>query len=145
MQVGVFFLNKQEMTCVSEASKINSFPMLTDGTFRGFLAVHKLQKEGPPCFVSRWGTLGLRDARRGQNIAYLRFLSKERWGRRWRGCGGKDDIEKMRKMWPFWDSCGLRNISNPRSEGGPGTGWRGDAMCLLPALHWKHALLNSEN
>lgn len=48
-----FFLNKREMTCVSEASKINSFPILTDATFRGFLAVRKLQKEGPPCFVSQ--------------------------------------------------------------------------------------------
>lgn len=66
------------------------------------------------------------------------FLSKERWELRWWGCGGKDDIETMQKMWPFWNSCGLRNISNPRSKGGD-TGWCWDTMCLLPALHWKHA------
>ena len=71
-----FFFSKQEMACVSEASKINSFLMVTDGTFRGFLAVRKLQK-GPPCSVSQ-RCLGLRDARQGQNVAYLQFLSKER-------------------------------------------------------------------
>lgn len=48
----VFFLKKQEIACVSETSKINSFLMLIDGTFRGFLWVHKLHKEEPPCFVS---------------------------------------------------------------------------------------------
>lgn len=65
------------------------------------------------------------------------FLSKERWELHWGRCGGKDDIETMQKMWPFWNSCGLRNISNPRSKGGE-TGWCRDTMCLLPGLHWKH-------
>lgn len=72
----------------------------------------------------------------GTNNCPTLFLSKERWELRWWGCGGKDDIKAMQKMWPFWNSCGLRNISNPRSKGGT----QGDAgmQCLFPVFHWKH-------
>lgn len=85
---------------------------------------------------------GLQDARLGQNVAYhLRFLSRKGWEcRRWGDCG-KDDIKTMQKMWPFWDSCGLRNISNPGSEGGLGMGWQGTGF---PALPYKPELHCSE-
>lgn len=75
----------------------------------------------------------------GPNNYLTLFLSKERWELHWWGCGGKDDIKAMQKMWLFWNSCGLRNISNPRSKWGGNTGWCRDSVCLLPAFHWKQA------
>lgn len=87
--------------------------------------------------------LRCQDARLGQNIAYhLCFLSRKGWECRWWGDCGKDDIKTMQKMWPFWDSCGLRNISNPGSKGGLGTGWQGVGF---PALPYKPELHYSEN
>lgn len=118
--LGIFFLDKREITCVyQKLQRSIAFPCLLVllGTFFGYLSLTKDLLVLCPV-ACPWS---VRCQSRTNHCLSL-FLSKERWELHWRGCGGKDDIETMQKMWPFWNSCGLGNISNPRSKGRGGGG-----------------------